>query len=185
MRWYYKLPLRLRSLFREDKAELDLSDELQFHLQNQIDEFVAQGMNPQQARRAARQSLGGIEQVKEECRDARQVNFIENFLRDVRYGLRMLRRSPGFTVLTILCLTLGIGANAAVFSWVEGILFRPYPLVSHQERLVALSGTAGDDRDETSWPDLLDLERSCTLCESLLSAKSPARLWALASAPRS
>jgi predicted permease len=171
MRWYYKLPLRLRSLFREDKAELDLSDELQFHLQNQIDEFVAQGMNPQQARRAARQSLGGIEQVKEECRDARQVNFIENFLRDVRYGLRMLRRSPGFTVLTILCLTLGIGANAAVFSWVEGILFRPYPLVSHQERLVALSGTAGDDRDETSWPDLLDLERSCTLCESLFISK--------------
>ena len=167
MRWYYKLPLRLRLLFRKDRVELDLSDELQFHLQNQIAEFVAQGMNPQQARRAARQSLGGIEQVKEECRDARQVNFIENFLRDVRYGLRMLRRSPGFTVLTILCLTLGIGANAAVFSWVEGILIRPYPLVSHQERLVALSGTVHGEREETSWPDLLDVQRSCTLCETL------------------
>ena len=122
MRWYYKLPLRLRSLFRKDKAELDLSDELQFHLQNQIDEFVAQGMNPQEARRAARQSLGGVEQVKEECRDMRRTNLIENFLQDIRFGFRMLRRSPGFTVLAILCLTLGIGANAAVFSWVEGIL---------------------------------------------------------------
>ena len=64
MRWYYKLPLRLSSLFRKRKAELELSDELQFHLQNQIDEFLAQGMNSQEARRAALQSLGGVEQVK-------------------------------------------------------------------------------------------------------------------------
>ena len=171
MRWHYKLPLRLRSLFRKDRAELDLNDELQFHLQNQIDEFVAQGMNPQEARRAARQSLGGVEQVKEECRDMRPTNLIEKFLQDVRFGFRMLRRSPGFTVLTILCLTLGIGANAAVFSWVEGILLRPYPLVSQQERLVSLTGTVRDEKDETSWPDLLDLQRSCTLCETLFVSK--------------
>jgi len=167
MRWHYKLPLRLRSLFHREKAELDLKEELQFHLQNQIDEYIAGGMDPQEARHAAFRSLGGVEQVKEECREAGKMNLIENFVRDMRLGLRMLRRSPGFTVLTILCLTLGIGANAAVFSWVEGILFRPYPLVSHQERLVALSGTAGGERDETSWPDLLDVQRSCTLCETV------------------
>ena len=171
MRWYYKLPLRLRSLFRKDRAELELSDELQFHLQNQIDEFVAQGMNPQEARRAARQSLGGVERVKEECRDMRRTNLIENFLQDVRFGFRMLRRNPAFAVLTILCLTLGIGANAAVFSWVEGILLRPYPLVSHQERLVTLTGTVRDEKDGTSWPDLLDVQRSCTLCEALFVSK--------------
>ena len=167
MRWHYKLPLRLRSLFRKNKAELDLNEELQFHLQNQIEEFIAQGMNPQEARHAAFRLLGGVEQVKEECREARRMNLIENFARDMRLGLRMLRRSPGFTVLAILCLTLGIGANAAVFSWVEGILIRPYPLVSHQERLVALSGTVRDQRDQTSWPDLLDLQRNCTLCETV------------------
>ena len=171
MRWYYKLPLRLRALFRKDRAELDLSDEIQFHLQNQIDEFVAQGMDPQKARGAARQSMGGVEQVKEECRDMRRTNLIENFLQDVRFGFRMLRRSPGFTVLTILCLTLGIGANAAVFSWVEGILLRPYPLVSHQERLVSLTGTVRDEKAETSWPDILDVQRSCTLCETLFVSK--------------
>jgi macrolide transport system ATP-binding/permease protein len=173
MRWYDKLPLRLRSIFHKNQAELDLSEELQFHLQNQIDEYVAQGMNPKEARHAALRSLGGIEQAKEECRDARKVNLIENFLQDVRYGLRMLRRSPGFSILAILCLTLGIGANAAVFSWIEGILFRPYPAVAHQERLVALSGTScGEARgNPLSWPDYLDLQRSCTLCETLFVSK--------------
>ena len=68
------------------------------------------------------------------------MNLIEKFVQDLRFGLRMLRRSPGFSLLAVLCLTLGIGANAAVFSWLEGILFRPYPLVAHQERLVAMSG---------------------------------------------
>jgi predicted permease len=172
MRWYYKLPLRLRSIFRKNQAETDLSEELQFHLQNQIDEYVAQGMNPKEARHAALRSLGGIEQAKEECRDERKVNLIENFLKDVRFGLRMFRRSPGFSILAILCLTLGIGANAAVFSWVEGILFRPYPLVSHQERLLALAGTARDEKStETSWPDLLDLQRNCKFLDSLFVSK--------------
>jgi len=173
MRWYYKLSLRLRSIFHKNQAELDLSEELQFHLQNQIDQYVAQGMNPKEARHAALRSLGGIEQAKEECRDTRKVNLIENFLQDVRYGLRMLRRSPGFSILAILCLTLGIGANAAVFSWIEGILFRPYPAVAHQERLVALGGTSrGEARgNPLSWPDYLDLQRSCTLCETLFVSK--------------
>ncbi len=173
MRWYYKLPLRLRSIFHKKRAELDLSEELQFHLQNQIDEYVAQGMNPKEARHAALRSLGGIEQAKEECRDARKVNLIENFLQDARFGLRMLRRSPGFSLLAILCLTLGIGANAAVFSWIEGILFRPYPAVAHQERLVAIGGTSRDEPRGTplSWPDFQDLQRSCTLCETLFVSK--------------
>src|SRR6266702_4227877 len=173
MRWYYKLPLRLRSIFHKNRAELDLSEELQFHLQNQIDEYVAQGMNPKEARHTALRSLGGIEQAKEECRDARKVNLIENFLQDARFGMRMLRRSPGFSLLAILCLTLGIGANAAVFSWIEGILFRPYPAVAHQERLVAIGGTSRDEPRGTplSWPDFQDLQRSCTLCETLFVSK--------------
>src|SRR6267154_5589617 len=170
MRWYYKLPLRLRSLFRKDKAELDLSDELQFHLQNQIDEYVAQGMNRKEARHAALRSLGGIEQTKEECRDARKVNLLENFLQDTRYGLRMLRRSPGFSLLAILCLTLGIGANAAVFSWIEGILLRPFPLVAHQERMMAISGTnrAAPGDPDVSLPDFQDLRKYTTLFDAFL-----------------
>ena len=98
---------------------------------------------------------------------------IETTLQDLRFGLRMLRRSPGFSILAILCLTLGIGANAAVFSWIEGILFRPYPAVAHQERLVAIGGTSRDEPRGTplSWPDFQDLQRSCTLCEALFVSK--------------
>src|SRR5882757_1218890 len=173
MRWYYKLPLRLRSIFHKNRTELDLSEEFQFHLQNQIDEYVAEGMNPKEARQAALRSLGGIEQAKEECRDARKVSLIENFLQDVGFGLRMLRRSPGFSLLAILCLTLGIGANAAVFSWIEGILFRPYPRVANQDSLFVVAGTArGESRfDGVSWPDFVDFSRNSTLFESFIASK--------------
>src|SRR6267378_2841649 len=173
MRWYYKLPLRLRSAFQKNRTELDLSEELQFHLQNQIDEYVAQGMNPKEARHAAFRSLGGIEQAKEECRDARKVNLIDNFLQDVRFGLRILRRSPGFSILAILCLTLGLGASAVGYSCSDGILSRPYPAVAHQERLVAIGGTSRDEPRGTplSWPDFQDLQRSCRLCETLFVSK--------------
>src|SRR6202142_4385303 len=98
---------------------------------------------------------------------------IETTLQDVRYGFRMLRRNPGFSILAVLCLTLGIGANSAVFSWVEGLLFRPYPAVVHQERLLAFTGTSRGETGPTalSWPDFLDLQRSCTLFDSLFVTK--------------
>src|SRR6202521_6455131 len=114
-------------------------------------------MSLEDARYAALRALGGITQIEQQCRDARGHNLIENTIQDLRYGFRQLCSSPGFSVLTIPCLTLGIGANAAVFSWAEGILFRPYPAVAHQEQLFALTGTApGESRASgLSWPDFL------------------------------
>ena len=103
----------------------------------------------------------------------RPSNIISDFFQDLRYGSRQLRREPGFSALAILCLTLGIGVNAAVFSWVEGILFRPYPKVAHQERLFALAGTERGDADatETSWPDIQDLQRNCELIDAFILSK--------------
>src|SRR6202030_2739753 len=113
---------------------------------------LARGMSPEEARYSALRALGGMTQIEEQCRDTRRVNALADFVQDMRYGLRQLRRSPGFSAVAILCLTLGIGANAAVFSWVEGILFRPYPLVAHQERLFAVAGTVPGMRiDLLSW----------------------------------
>jgi macrolide transport system ATP-binding/permease protein len=164
---------RLASLFRRRHLEADLDAELRSHLEMAVEGNLCQGMSPEQAHRRALLDLGGIEQTKEMYREQRGLPMIETTLQDLRFGFRILRRSPGFSVLAILCLTLGIGANAAVFSWVEGILFRPYPAVSHQEQLLALTGTARAESGPTdiSWPDLLDLQRSCTLIDSFIVSK--------------
>jgi macrolide transport system ATP-binding/permease protein len=163
----------MRSLFRRRQADRELGDEFQFHLQCQIDEYVAKGMGPEEARYAALRLLGGIEQYKQECRDMRSVTFIEHIQQDVRFGFRMLVRSPGFSLLAILCLTVGIGANAAVFSWIEGSLFRPYPRVAHQDQLLVLAGTARGTPgfDEVSWPDFLDFQKNCTLLDAVIAEK--------------
>ena len=171
--WFRTLPLRWRDRFRRKQVDQDLTDELRDHLDQQIQINLEKGMSKEDASRAAVLSLGGIPQIEQQCRDARGHNFIENAIQDLRYGFRQLCRSPGFSILTILCLTLGIGANAAVFSWVEGILFRPYPAVAHQERLLALAGTVRGETgpEELSWPDFLDLQRNCALCDTLFVSK--------------
>jgi len=162
---------RLAALFRHRHLEDDLDAELRSHIEMAIDLNLRKGMSAEDARREALRSFGGVEQTKENYRDQRGLPMIETTFQDLRFGFRMLRRSPGFSLLAILCLTLGIGANAAVFSWAEGILFRPYPAVTHQEQLFALTGTARGEPELTSWPDILDLQRSCTLIDSFIVTK--------------
>ena len=171
--WFYSLPLRLRSFFHPNQVDQELKEELRDHLEQQIKENVAKGVLPEEARYSAVRTFGGITQIEQQCRDARGGSILEDFVQDLRYGFRQLCRSPGFSALAILCLTLGIGANAAVFSWVEGILFRPYPAVAHQERLFAIGGTARgtSEANGLSWPDFLDLRRSCTSCEESFVSK--------------
>jgi predicted permease len=165
-RWLYSLPQRLRSLFLPNQVDEEMKEELHEHLEQLTRENIAKGMSAEEARRSAMLVMGGLTQIEQQCREARGKSIFQDFVQDLVYGLRQLRRSPGFSALAILCLTLGIGANAAVFSWVEGILFRPYPRVAHQERLFAVAGTVQGKRiDGLSWPDFLDLRRDCTLCE--------------------
>src|SRR5260370_3400913 len=164
---------RLAALFRRGRLEGDLDEELRSHLEMAAERNLRKGMSAEDARREALRSFGGVEQAKENYRDQRGLPVIETTLQDLRFGFRMLRRSPGFSILAILCLTLGIAANAAVFSWVEGILFRPYPAVTHQQQLLALTGTARGESGPTgvSWPDLLDLQKSSTLIDSFIVSK--------------
>jgi putative ABC transport system permease protein len=164
---------RLMALFHVCRLEDDLDAEVRSHLEMAVEHNLRKGMSAEDARLEALRDFGGVDRVKEIYRDQRGLPPIETLLRDLRFGFRMLRRNPGFSVLAILCLTLGIGANAAVFSWIEGILFRPYPLVAHQEGLLALSGSSrgSADTEAVSWPDFVDLRKSCTLIDAFIAEK--------------
>jgi hypothetical protein len=116
MRWLKSTTHRYRSLFRKNAVERELDEEVRFHLEREIAENVAAGMTREEARRAAMHEFGGVEQVKEECRDERGVNFFETVIQDVRYGLRTLSKNQGFTFFAVMVLALGIAASTAIFS---------------------------------------------------------------------
>jgi macrolide transport system ATP-binding/permease protein len=161
---------RLLGLFQKNKRDAEMAEEMQAHIDLLIERNIAAGMLPHEARNAALRQFGGVEQVKEVAREQRVWRWADEFVQDIRFGARMLLRTPGFSILAILCLTLGIGTNAAALSWIEGILIRPYPLVSHQDRMFAFIGTTRgvEGHNGLSYPDFLDFEKNSTLFESFL-----------------
>ena len=155
--WRFTLPLRLKSIFRRERLEAELDEELQFHLDHRIDEGIASGLSPEEARRRALRAMGGLDQRKEEIRDARRVHWLTDFVDDLRYAIRSLRRAPGLTVFVVLTIALGIGMAAGVFSMLDALIFRPYP-VAHPGQVVTLSGTTRDNRfGSFSYREYLDI----------------------------
>ncbi|MBO0722240.1 MAG: ABC transporter permease, partial [Blastocatellia bacterium] len=149
---------RLCGLFFKRRLERDLEDEIRAHLEMQIEENLRLGMNPEEARRAARRKFGGVEQVKEAYRDRRGLPLVESTLQDLRYAARSLARNPGYTSIAIITLALGIGANTAIFSAVSAALLRPLPypepdkLVTVWERLIKENGrNLVSDADFYDW----------------------------------
>ncbi len=183
--WLYELPLRLRSLFRRKQVEQDLDEELQYHLDKKIEQYISQNMAPAEARLAALRAMDGLTQRKEECRDMRKLNLLDDTLQDMRYALRVLAKSPGFTAVAVLTLALAMGANSVVFGILNALILRPID-VPQADTLYSLQRKA-DNYGAESYPTYLDLRDRNRSFESLAgytittagldSGNSPARAW--------
>jgi len=155
--WLYTIPLRLRSLFRRRRVECELDEELQFHLERKIEEGIANGLSPKEARYAAMRAMDGLEQRKEEVRDMRRIHWLTDFLDDARFAIRSLSRTPGLTAFVVITLALGIGMTSGTFSMVDALIFKPYP-VPHPSGVVTLVSTTHDSSfDNFSYCEYLDI----------------------------
>src|SRR5450432_1777578 len=123
--WWFTARLRLKSLLRGGRVEEELSEELQFHLDQKVAEGIAAGLSAKEARYAAMRAMDGLEQRKEQVRDTRHVSWLKDFFDDVRYAGRSLRRTPGLTVFVVITLAMGIGMTATPISMVDALVFRP------------------------------------------------------------
>src|SRR5580658_8604793 len=155
--WWFTAPLRVRSILRRPRVEQELDEELQFHLEHKIEEGIAQGLSPKEARYRALRAMDGLEQRKEEMRDMRRIHWLTDFLDDSRYAIRSLRRTPALTAFVAFTLALGIGMTSAVFSLLDAMIFRPYP-VPHPGNVVTLVSTTQDNSfDYFSYREYLDI----------------------------
>jgi putative ABC transport system permease protein len=137
MRWLIRMRLRLRSLFRSKRIEHELEGEFRFLLNREVEENLAAGLSPEEARTAALRTMGGLDQMKEECRDARGMRWIENIFQDLRYGIRLMFKHRGFSAAAILTVAVGIAATTTIFSIVYGVVLQPLPY-KEPGRLVSL-----------------------------------------------
>src|SRR5215210_4364865 len=152
MTWWHRL-------FQRRKNEEELEKELRFHLEQHTNDLISQGYSPEEARRQARLALGGPEQVKEMCRDERGTRWLSDLVRDLRYGVRILVKQPGFTAVAALALALGIGVNAAILSAANGFVLRPLPVEEPSELMSPYWGKKADAEawHEFSYANFIDL----------------------------
>jgi putative ABC transport system permease protein len=161
------LLFRLRALLRSKVVESELDEELRLHFDLQVEKYLKSGLPREEACRQARLAFGGLDQVKEECRDARGLYLLEFLAQDVRYGFRMLRRSPAFTAVTLLTLAIGIGANTAIFSAVNALLINPYRFhESHRIVRVEAHHVSGKNQG-TGYRDYLDWREQNSVFEEM------------------
>ena len=161
------LLFRLRALLRPKVVEAELDEELRLHFDLQVDKYVKSGLTREEAYRRARLVFGGLDQVKEQCRDARGLNLLEFLVQDVRYGLRMLRKSPVFTAVAVLTLAIGIGANTAIFSAVNALLLNPFRF-PESHRIVYIEERHISGRNQgAGYRDFLDWRQQSTVFEEM------------------
>ena len=159
---------RWRALTHKQQLDTELDEELRFHLERDVEQNIKSGMAPDEARNAALKAFGGMDQSKEECRDARGIGLLENTLRDISFSVRVLLKSYAFTFVVVLTLALGIGANTAIFSFANGILLRPLPY-PQSDRLAVIDETFKREEGPmpVSYPNFLDWREQNTVFEDV------------------
>ena len=185
MTWLSKISYAIRALVQRNRVERELDDEIRFHLEKQVEANVAAGMSPEEARYAALRDFGGIEQTKEACRDARGLAFLESLLQDLRFGVRLLLKSRGFTFIAVLTLALAIGANTTMFTFVNTILFKELP-VENADRIMGLVRNDPERPELTlpvSYPDFRDWRAQSRTFEDLAAFKEQSMTLSDSSAP--
>ncbi|HKS30199.1 MAG TPA: ABC transporter permease [Pyrinomonadaceae bacterium] len=150
---------RLSSLFRKDALERELDEEMRYHLERDIEQNLRSGMSPDEARRAALRAFGGMEQSKEACREARGGRLIDESWQDLRYGLRLMHKAPGFTAVVVATFALGIAINASVFSVVNGVLLKPLPYPNPDELVTIHQSKPNFDTGAIPYPNFLDMKK--------------------------
>ncbi|HYY97780.1 MAG TPA: ABC transporter permease [Pyrinomonadaceae bacterium] len=156
MYWLRLLRTRLRGLLRKKSVESEMEEELRFHLGMRAAENVRAGMAPEEAKRAALRSFGQVSRIKEYCRDFKGGGLVETLLQDVKFGARTLGKNPGFALIVTLTLALGIGANTAIFSFVNAVLLRPLPVAEPERLVYVFGGTRATPYNVSSYPDYVD-----------------------------
>jgi len=179
------LRFRIATLFHRSQMNAEMEEELRSHIQHRADDLERSGLPRAEAERRAHIELGGIEQTKEECREAAGGTLVESILRDVRFALRLLRKSPGFTAVAVITLAMAIGANAVVFSVLNGLILRP--LNVPEARSLYVIGRASDRATNESYANYLDLRDRNRSFEDLAAVnidqvgldtgKNPFRVW--------
>ena len=184
MQWLDKAGLRLRSLFLRSRVDRELDDELRFYLDSETTKHLAAGLSPADARRAARRSLGNMTRVKEECRDARGLNALEELRHDVRYAARALGRSPGFTLACTLIVALGIGANTAIFTVVNAVFFRPAPYADPDRVVSIYQDSDAGDPSSSSFPATRDMAAYSDVFSGVAASSASSVTWEAEDGPR-
>jgi putative ABC transport system permease protein len=173
-RWIYKARLRFRTLLQRKRVEEELNEELRYHVESRMEQEIARGLAPEDARRIAIRAMEGIEQKKEECRDARGVNLLDSFAQDLRYAIRGVGKSPAFSAVAVLTLAMGISASLTILTVVNSVLLRRAPFAAADRLVMLFANTPTKNQDSTSFPDFLDWKTQSQSFASVAAYRSDA-----------